>query len=85
MLEWPGDVIEAERVAPYKQRIDEQSELITKLRTVVNAAYVWRAAEVHQAACRLGVRREEIANRGRVADTLRQLRIATDTLHKDKP
>ena len=54
------------------------------MRAVIEAAYKWRAAEVHHAACRLKVRQgdEEEAGEG-VVETLRQLRIKIDGLHRE--
>ena len=52
-------------------------------REIIEAAYEWRAAEVHHAACQLGIRHGKEEETGdAVAITLRHLRIKIDALYR---
>lgn len=68
---------------PCGENPGELKERIRQLQIVVNAAYKWRAAEVHQAALFLGIRDGclDIATE-EASQTQRQLRIETDILHR---
>ena len=49
------------------------------VKAIIEAAYEWRAAEVHSAACRLGIREDKMGCADRVElDKLTRLRILLD-------
>ncbi len=54
-----------------------------QVQIVIEAAYKWRAADIHHAACRLKIRQgEEEKTSDEVEKTLRHLRIEIDALHR---
>ena len=56
---------------------------IEHMKMIVNAAYGWRAAEIHAAACFLGIRKSDIELADEIElKKLTQLRILLDTLKK---
>lgn len=68
---------------PCGENPGELKERIRQLQIVVDAAYKWRAAEIYLAALVSGLRlsdEEEAVTKA--GDTLRQLRIETDILHR---
>jgi len=55
---------------------------IDQLKMIAQAAYEWRAAEIHTAACKLSVREDDELADAIELDKLTRLRILLDTFKK---